>query len=65
MNAISRFKALSFFLIAMFVLSACGGRFQRWVTSSDNSNHGDDHGPKHDNHDDQGASGGNNGSGGD
>lgn len=64
MNTVSRFKALTFFLIAMFLLSACGEMLQQWVASKDNPNHGSDDGPNYDNHDNQGESGGNNDSGG-
>ena len=65
MNTINRFKAFTFFLIAIFLLSAGGGTLQQWVASNDNSNHGTDDGPNHDNDEVQGESGGNNGSGGD
>jgi hypothetical protein len=57
MNTISRFKGLTFFLIAIFLLFSCGEKLQQWVDSDD--------GPNYDNYDDQGGSGGNNGSGGD
>jgi len=65
MQTIRGFKALIFSLIAMFLLSACGGTLQKWVDSNDNSNHSADDGPNHDNHEVQGESGGDNGSGGD
>ena len=65
MHTLSRFKALTFFLIAIFLLSTCGGTLQRWVASNDNSNHGTDDGPNHGNHENQGESSENNGSGGD
>jgi hypothetical protein len=65
MNTMGRFNVLSFFLITIFLLAACGGTFQQWVASNDNFNHSADERPNYHNHDDQGESGGNNGSGGD
>ncbi len=56
MNIIRRFKALTFFLSAIFLLFSCGGERQQLITSDD--------GPKYDNHQDQEGSDGNNGSGG-
>jgi len=57
MKTIGRFKALTFFLIAVFLLFSCEGTLQQLRVSDD--------GPNYHNYDDQGESDVNIGSGGD